>query len=74
MKKHIKNYFEYYGYVCQEEIYCEKCGEPAVDIHHIIEKSICAKRGVKDPDGINNLIALCRRCHDVAHGIREIQI
>ena len=73
MKKHVKNYFKHYGYVCQEEITCEKCGEPAVDIHHKIEKSICPKYGIKDFDDIDNLIALCRTCHEIAHGLREIK-
>ena len=74
MQKHTKNYMNHYGYVCQEEIMCEICGSPAVDIHHKTKKSICAKRGIKDKDHIDNLIALCRECHDVAHGLREIRI
>jgi len=67
MQKHTKNYFEYYGYVCQEDISCEECGRPAVDIHHKVPKSICAKHGIKDPDDVDNLIALCRECHEKRH-------
>jgi len=68
MQNHVKIYMEHHGYVCQEEIMCEKCGSPAVDIHHKTEKSICAKHGVSDKDSIENLMAVCRRCHDGLHG------
>ena len=54
---------KYHGYRVQEEIMCEICGEPAVDIHHIFERSICAKHGI-DRDCIDNLIALCRKDHE----------
>ena len=37
---------------------CEHCGKKAVDAHHIIPRSA---GGSND---INNLIALCRACHD----------
>ena len=63
MKKHVKVYMEHYGYVCQEEIMCEVCGRPAVDIHHKIERSVCDKYGI-ERDCIENLIALCRDDHD----------
>lgn len=41
---------------------CENCGAPAVEIHHIVFRSHC---GTSDLD---NLICLCRRCHELAHG------
>ena len=59
MKKHIKIYREHFGI---EDYYpCEVCGLKATDIHHIKYKS----RGGKDE--IENLMALCRSCHDKAH-------
>ena len=63
MKKHVKVYMDYFGYGEQDVIMCENAnGIPASDIHHIIFKS----QGGKDE--ISNLVALCRECHDVAHG------
>ena len=69
MKKHIKNYMEHHDYGEQDMIICELCGDIATDVHHIVPKSICANRGITDPDGIKNLIGLCRPCHSEAHGI-----
>ena len=43
---------------------CEKCGVKAVDIHHIIPKGM---GGSKTKDVIENLISLCRDCHNKAH-------
>ena len=58
MKKHTKIYMDYFGYGEQDFIPCELCGSKAVDIHHI--------RGRKNND-IDNLMALCRRCHANVH-------
>lgn len=41
---------------------CENCGAPAAEIHHITFRSHC---GTSDLD---NLIVLCRDCHERAHG------
>lgn len=41
---------------------CENCGAPAAEIHHITFRSHC---GTSDLD---NLIVLCRDCHEKAHG------
>ena len=57
MKNHVKVYMNHFDYVVQEEIPCEACTRPAVDIHHIWGRG-------KDKDVIDNLMALCRRCHD----------
>ena len=59
--KHNKIYFDHFGY---DFTPCEKCGKPAVDIHHIENKGM---GGSKTKDYIENLIALCRDCHSWAH-------
>ena len=63
MIKYKDIYLEHYGLYTCDFIECEadKCHIPAVDIHHIIFKSLGGK------DNIDNLIALCRRCHNLAH-------
>lgn len=60
MLNHIKVYMKYFDYIVQSEIMCECCKRPANDIHHI------AGRG-EGRDIISNLMALCRRCHVLAH-------
>ena len=60
-KKHVKVYLEYFGYGEQDYMPCEMCGKRAVDCHHIVYRS----QG-RD-DGIENIIGLCRECHDLAH-------
>lgn len=55
---------EYFDYVTQEEISCEACHRPAVDIHHINGRG-------KGKDIISNLMALCRKCHEKAHGGKD---
>jgi len=64
MKKHVKIYLEHHAYTGHEFIPCEKCGATAVDIHHIESKGM---GGNPDKDSIENLIALCRTCHEKAH-------
>ena len=61
MKNYKSIYFKHFGYGEQDVILCEVCSSKSVDIHHIIYKS----QGGKDE--IDNLIALCRSCHDKAH-------
>lgn len=61
MKKHIKIYLEANNLDVCDDIFCKMCGSVAVDIHHIIPKG----RGGKDE--AENLIALCRDCHTLAH-------
>jgi 5-methylcytosine-specific restriction endonuclease McrA len=60
MQKHTRIYLDYFDFKVAEEVMCESCGRPAVDIHHI------RGRG-KGKDEIKNLIALCRKCHQFAH-------
>ena len=61
MQKYKKNYFKHYGIGEQDIILCKICNAVAVDLHHIIFKS---QGGT---DNVNNLIPLCRSCHNKAH-------
>ena len=68
MKKHVKVYLKYFRYISgttnptmDEFVPCEQCGNKAADIHHITFRS---QGGT---DEIENLIALCRKCHNMAH-------
>ena len=64
MKKHTKIFFNYHGFGEQDIILCRVCGRVAKDIHHIEPKGI---GGSKTKDRIENLIPLCRECHEKAH-------
>ena len=64
MTKHCKIYFDHYGYGIDDVILCEVCGQRAVDIHHITGRG-------KGKANIDNLIALCRKCHRAAHGLEK---
>lgn len=63
-REHIKNYFEAHGLDIGDTLTCEVCSKPAVDIHHIQPKGM---GGSKRLDGEENLIVLCRDCHNQAH-------
>jgi 5-methylcytosine-specific restriction endonuclease McrA len=58
--KHV--YMKAFNIGPEDVVLCEICGAVAVDIHHIEFKS---QGGT---DHLLNLIALCRDCHDKAHG------
>jgi 5-methylcytosine-specific restriction endonuclease McrA len=60
MKKHVKTYLDFFGYDETSWIPCEMCGQTAVDIHHIDARSM---GGSKLKDNIENLMAMCRKCH-----------
>ena len=64
MTRHVWIYMDYFGYGEQDVILCEVCGQRAVDIHHIDGRG-------KGKDVISNLIALCRKCHNAAHGLEK---
>ena len=51
---------DYHDYVLDDVILCSACDTVAVDIHHLEGRKI---GGSKNKDFIENLIALCRRCH-----------
>ena len=44
---------------------CEFCGRTAEAVHHVRYPQIFSH------DNINNLVAACRRCHEIAHGIKR---
>lgn len=60
MKKHTKIYLEYFNYGIEDFIPCEICRNRAVDIHHIDARGM----GGSDKDVIENLMAVCRKCHN----------
>lgn len=62
MKAHTKIYFDYFGFTKADFIACEICGNQAVDIHHIEARGMGGNpSGSKDV--IENLQAVCRKCH-----------
>lgn len=62
MKKHTQIYFNYFGYKIPEDVFCEICGSPAKDIHHIESRGMGGDP-IGKKDTIQNLMALCRTCH-----------
>ncbi len=65
-QKHVKIYINCFEYGEQDVILCENCGKVAVDIHHLIFRSQGGK------NNIENLMALCRKCHQMAHADRKM--
>jgi hypothetical protein len=59
MKRHTKIYFDYFGYTIADFVPCEICSARAVDIHHIEARGM----GGSEKDSIDNLMAVCRKCH-----------
>jgi predicted HNH restriction endonuclease len=68
MKKHTKIYMDHFGYDKTDFIGCEVCGTIAVDIHHMDSKGM---GGSKTKDYIENLIAVCRNCHNQCHDSKD---
>lgn len=68
MEPHVKNYFKAFGYDKSDTILCEACGGVSVDIHHVEPRSKFGKKRKDEQDDPGNLVALCRACHDDAHG------
>lgn len=64
MQKHTKIYIKHFDYCETDIILCEICSSVAVDIHHIDSKGM---GGSKTKDYIENLIAVCRGCHNKCH-------
>ena len=65
MKNHTKIYIKEMNYHETDWIPCEMCGQTAVDVHHIEARGM---GGSKDKDIIENLMALCRSCHNRYEG------
>lgn len=61
MRNHTKVYYNYFLYSVYDFVPCEVCGYKAVDIHHIVRRGM---GGSKIKDRIENLMALCRKCHE----------
>lgn len=68
MKAYTKLYFEYFDYGPLDFVPCEICGSKAVDIHHIEARG---RGGTKTKDVIENLMAVCRKCHQDYGDIAE---
>jgi hypothetical protein len=61
MKKHTKVYLDAMKYDVTDFIPCEICEDRAVDIHHIEARGM---GGSRNADVIENLMAVCRSCHE----------
>ncbi len=68
MERHVKNYLEAFGFSGMEFIPCESCGSASNEIHHIQPRSSFGSTRKDEQDKVDNLVALCRPCHDKAHG------
>lgn len=67
MQKHTKVYTKFFP--SHSGFYsCEVCGTGATEIHHIKRRSEFGKKTKHLQDAIENIIALCRPCHEKAHG------
>ena len=68
MTPHVKTYLNYFGYSISDRIGCEVCNSfNSVDCHHIQPRSKFGSKEKAKQDNIENLIALCRDCHNQAH-------
>ena len=70
MKKHTKIYMDYFGYGIEDFIPCEICQSKAVDIHHIEARGMGGRKGA---DIIENIMAVCRKCHEDYGDIQEFK-
>ena len=69
MQKHTKIWMNYFDKTTDEFIECENCRGRASEIHHIDSKGMGGTSLNKDY--IENLIAVCRICHEKAHASIE---
>jgi 5-methylcytosine-specific restriction endonuclease McrA len=68
VKNHTKVYLKAMGYDTTDFIPCEICQAKAVDIHHIDSRGM---GGSKQSDTIENLMAVCRQCHNTYGDLKE---
>jgi 5-methylcytosine-specific restriction endonuclease McrA len=69
MQPHVRNYFKAFGYDESSRIPCELCDSyDSVEIHHVEPRSSFGSTKKEEQDAVTNLIALCRKHHDAAHG------
>jgi len=61
MVAYKKKYLKHFGYGDQDYVPCEVCGSESHDIHHVNYRSLGGA------DDIENLMAICRYHHDLAH-------
>jgi hypothetical protein len=64
MQPYVKIYLDYFDYGEQDYMPCEVCEKTVSDIHHIYGRG-------KGKDIIENLIGLCRSCHNKAHSSKK---
>ena len=67
MQNYVKIYLDYFGYTIADTIPCEMGHSEAVDVHHIHPRGM---GGNPAKDVIENLMGLCRKCHDDAEAGR----
>lgn len=70
MQKHTKIYLKHFGYDESSWIKCEICPDTATDIHHIDARGM---GGSREKDKIENLMALCRSCHNKYGDIKDLK-
>ena len=70
MKRHTKIYLKSRGLTGHEFIPCESpdCSRLVCDVHHLENRGMGGSRLLDTPD---NLIGLCRFCHERAHRDKE---
>ncbi len=66
MKNHINVFRNFWwdDLTLSQTEQCSMCGSWGADVHHISNKG---SGGSKCKDYIENLICLCRKCHDKCH-------
>lgn len=70
LKRHTKIYLNHFGFDTTDFIPCEVCRSKAVDIHHIEARGM---GGSKNADTIENLMALCRKHHEMYGDKKEFK-
>lgn len=76
MNTHVKNYFKAAGLDPGDYVICEfpGCFKQSVDIHHIEPRSAFGSKMKAAQDSPENLIALCRKHHEEAHGPKSREL